>query len=88
MNKKRFWEITAHLKFPHSQITPVGEICLFVSKFCICFTYFPGENCVHIAAQRDQADILQLLIQHGADINAKVSSIRNLQQKQSRMAIS
>lgn len=33
-----------------------------------------GENCVHIAAQQNQIQILNLLIKDGADINARVGS--------------
>lgn len=39
----------------------------------LLFSLIPGENCVHIAAQRNHIQILKTLIQEGADINARVS---------------
>lgn len=48
-------------------------------KFYFLFEYyfFIGENCIHIAAQRNQSKILKMLIDEGADINARVCTEYN-----------
>lgn len=62
--------------------TNIGEITgLFrfssVKLLIIKCNAFPcsiaGETCIHIAAQRNHLEIVKLLSQHGADINARVS---------------
>lgn len=42
------------------------------------FSLLAGEYCVHIAAQRDDIDILRHLVNRGADINARVSKTRKI----------
>lgn len=37
------------------------------------FSFVSGEYCVHIAAQRNDLDILRHLVHRGANINARVS---------------
>lgn len=38
------------------------------------FLFFTGMHCVHIAAQRNDIEILRHLVCFGADINARVSN--------------
>lgn len=37
------------------------------------FLLFSAENCVHIATEKSNIDILRRLVWYGADINARVS---------------
>lgn len=49
-----------------------SHISKMINQFGFPF-YFPGERCVHLAAEAGHIDILRILVSHGADINARVS---------------